>query len=231
MFSTAPSHCRSGREPARGLDDLERLLDALEGEVLGLGRDQRVVGGDERVDGQQPERRRAVDQDQVVFAARPRRARAAGPSRGRSCRSAAARPRRGGCWRAERRRGSRRRPRRVRRARRRASARRRRRRRSSRSGCPAGRCRRPGRAGPTRRKTSTSVRVVVVLPVPPFCERTVIVVAIGGDDAEAVGGLRFRLLTHACLLGDTRDPEVGNVASRLPAGRQGKRSLVSQWAT
>ena len=35
-------------------------------------------------------------------------------------------------------------------------------------------------AGPTRRNTSHSVRVVVVLPVPPFWERTVIVVAIAG---------------------------------------------------
>ena len=36
-------------------------------------------------------------------------------------------------------------------------------------------------------KTSTSVRVVVVLPVPPFCDRTVIVVDIGADDTEEVG--------------------------------------------
>ena len=51
---------------ARELDDLERLLDALQREVLRLGRQQRVVGGDERVDGQQAERRRAVQEDQVI---------------------------------------------------------------------------------------------------------------------------------------------------------------------
>ena len=50
------------------LDHLERLLDALQREVLRLGRQQRVVGRHERVDGQQAERRRAVDQDQVVVA-------------------------------------------------------------------------------------------------------------------------------------------------------------------
>ena len=51
---------------ARQLDHLERLLDALHREVLRLGAQQRVVGGDERVDGQQAERRRAVDQHDVV---------------------------------------------------------------------------------------------------------------------------------------------------------------------
>ena len=50
------------------LDHLERLLDALHREVLRLGRQQRVVGGDEGVDGQQPERGRAVDQHDVVVA-------------------------------------------------------------------------------------------------------------------------------------------------------------------
>ena len=48
------------------LDDLERLLDALQREVLRLGAEQRLVGGDERVDGQQAERGRAVDEDDVV---------------------------------------------------------------------------------------------------------------------------------------------------------------------
>jgi len=50
-------------------DHLHRLLYALQREVLGLGRDQRVVGRDERVDRQQTQRRRAVDQDQVVLGA------------------------------------------------------------------------------------------------------------------------------------------------------------------
>ena len=50
------------------LHHLERLLHALEREVLGLARDQRVVGGHERVHREQPQRRRAVDQHQVVAA-------------------------------------------------------------------------------------------------------------------------------------------------------------------
>ncbi|HEX2126672.1 MAG TPA: hypothetical protein VHF45_08955 [Thermoleophilaceae bacterium] len=53
----------------RQLDNLERLLHALQREVLGLARDQRVVGGDERVHGQEPQRRRAVDEDEVVAVA------------------------------------------------------------------------------------------------------------------------------------------------------------------
>ena len=53
---------------ARLLDHLERAVDALEREVLRLGGDQRPVGGDQPVDGQQAERRRAVDQDHVVAA-------------------------------------------------------------------------------------------------------------------------------------------------------------------
>ena len=57
---------------ARQLDDLHRLLDALQREVLRLGGDQRMVGGDERVDRQQAQRRRAVDQDHVVVVAEPR---------------------------------------------------------------------------------------------------------------------------------------------------------------
>ena len=46
---------------------VEQARQPLEGEVLGLDGDQHAVGGDERVDGQQAERRRAVDEDQVVF--------------------------------------------------------------------------------------------------------------------------------------------------------------------
>ena len=50
------------------LDHLERLLHALEREVLGLARDERLVGGHERVHREQAERRRAVHQHQVVAA-------------------------------------------------------------------------------------------------------------------------------------------------------------------
>ena len=56
----------------RQFDHLHRLLDPLQREVLGLGGDQRVIGGHERVDRQQPKRGRAVDQDHLVVAARVR---------------------------------------------------------------------------------------------------------------------------------------------------------------
>ena len=51
---------------ARELDHLERLFDSLKREVLRLGREQRVLGCDQRVDRQQSQRRRAVDQHEVV---------------------------------------------------------------------------------------------------------------------------------------------------------------------
>ena len=57
------------------LDDLQGLLDALQREVLRLGAEQGPVGGDERVDREQAERRRAVDQDEVVALRRPPAAR------------------------------------------------------------------------------------------------------------------------------------------------------------
>ena len=56
-------------ELLRLLDDLERSLHALQREVLRLGGHERPVGGDEAVDRQQAERRRAVDQHQVVLLA------------------------------------------------------------------------------------------------------------------------------------------------------------------
>ena len=69
MFRTTPEPLEVGVQRLLGqLDDLERLLDALEREVLRLGRQQRVVGGDDGVDRQQAERGRAVDEDQVVAA-------------------------------------------------------------------------------------------------------------------------------------------------------------------
>ena len=71
-----------------------------------------------------------------------------------------------------------------------------------------------------RRKMSTSVRVVVVFPVPPFCERTVIVVGHPARRYRAEG-LRFRFLFHACLLGSTRDPEEWQMSHPVypPGGR------------
>ena len=51
-------------------------------------------------------------------------------------------------------------------------------RRSSPTGCPAGRGRSVSTSRPTRRSTSARVRTVVVLPVPPFSDRTAIVSAM-----------------------------------------------------
>ena len=47
------------------LDVAQQLPHALEGVVLALDRDQHLRRGDERVDGEQSERRRAVDEDVV----------------------------------------------------------------------------------------------------------------------------------------------------------------------
>ena len=69
MLNSDAEPVEVGVEAVAGeLDDLERLLDALQREVLRLGAEQRVVGGDERVDRQQPEGGRAVDEDDVVVA-------------------------------------------------------------------------------------------------------------------------------------------------------------------
>ena len=82
MFSTTPSQSSSGcSDSLRQLDHLQRLLHALEREVLRLARDQRVIGGHQRVHGQQAERRRAVDQHQVVVALTSRSARLSVSSR------------------------------------------------------------------------------------------------------------------------------------------------------
>ena len=47
-------------------DVAEQLRETLECVVLALDRDEHLARGDERVDRQQPERRRAVDEDVVV---------------------------------------------------------------------------------------------------------------------------------------------------------------------
>ena len=52
------------------LDVLQQLGQSLERVVLALDRDQHLVGGDERVDGEQPQARRAVDEDVVQPGAR-----------------------------------------------------------------------------------------------------------------------------------------------------------------
>ena len=159
------------------LDHLERLLDPLEREVLRLGRQQRVVGRDERVDGQQPERRRAVDQDQVVVAAhlaqRPLERQLAAHlaaehqlglgqaevGRDDPVVDGLARLGAAGEHVADRRRGVGIDVQVVRQV-------------------ALGSRSTASTRSPTRRKTSVSVRTAVVLPVPPFWERTAIVAAI-----------------------------------------------------
>src|SRR5438552_1539122 len=60
-------HLEVGVEPVlHGLDDLEERGDALERVVLRLHWDDHAVRGDERVQREQPERRRTVDEDEVV---------------------------------------------------------------------------------------------------------------------------------------------------------------------
>ena len=51
------------------LDVAQQLAETLEGVVLALDRDEHLVGGGQAVDGEQAERRRAVDEDEVVVAA------------------------------------------------------------------------------------------------------------------------------------------------------------------
>ena len=51
--------------PLDQLDVVEQLAEALERVVLALDRDEHLARGDERVDREQPERRRAVDEDVV----------------------------------------------------------------------------------------------------------------------------------------------------------------------
>ena len=99
MFSATPSHSQALVEVfARELHHLEHLLDTLQGEVLALRADQRMACGHERVRRQQPERRRTVDQDQVVTGGAPRAAPASASARVPSCRSARAPPRRARGW-------------------------------------------------------------------------------------------------------------------------------------
>ena len=70
MVSRTPSSASAGVE---GLGDAveggHELGDAFEGEVLGLHGDEEAVGGDEGVEGEEIERRRAVEQDEGVVGA------------------------------------------------------------------------------------------------------------------------------------------------------------------
>ena len=57
------------------LDGLEQVVGAFEREVRRLDRDQQMRRGDQRVDGQQAERRRAIDHDVLELPVQRRRAR------------------------------------------------------------------------------------------------------------------------------------------------------------
>ena len=61
----------------------DEIGEAFEREVLAVERNQHRVGGDERVERQQAERRRAVDEDVVELVAQRMRAAAAGVLRAR----------------------------------------------------------------------------------------------------------------------------------------------------
>ena len=54
---------------ADALDGIEQLADAFEGEVFGLHGDEDGVGGDQGVEGEQVERGRAVEDDDVKLVA------------------------------------------------------------------------------------------------------------------------------------------------------------------
>src|SRR4028119_1250266 len=62
-----PGDVQTGIQPLLdALDGGDQLADPFQGEVLALQRDDHPVGGGERVHRQVPERRRAVEQDEVV---------------------------------------------------------------------------------------------------------------------------------------------------------------------
>ena len=185
MFSTTPSQSRlSFRFSRASVHHLEHLLDSLEREVLALGADQRVRRSDERVDRQQPERRRAVDQDHLVLPARLVQRALEGQLASHLAAQHELRlgePEVGGDHVLVDRVGGARAPGEHLADRRR------------RVGIDVevvgevalrDRGRPASTSSPMRRKTSVSVRTIVVLPVPPFCERTAIV---GLGDGRIVG--------------------------------------------
>ena len=91
IVSSTPPMPRLGlsRRRMRSIDCIS-WRQPLERVVLGLHRHEHAVGGGERVDGQRAERRRAVEEDEVVL----RGARTRAPARGSARRPRAARARR-----------------------------------------------------------------------------------------------------------------------------------------
>ena len=96
------------------------------------------------------------------------------------------------------------------------------RRRSSRRGCPAGRRRSPARRARGARRRRLRVLVSVVLPVPPFCERTAIVVAIAPTICRA-GSEPYNRRTSPLPVArpleegaDTREVQLNRYSPHLP---------------
>ena len=177
MVSRIVETCSVGVEvPPHQVDVAQQLAQALQRVVLALDRDEHLGAGDQRVDRQQAQRGRAVDEDVVQrllvrldrpLAAGSRvppgtparsphrrdrswRAHRTGPRR----RAPAGRPRRAACCRPARRRWTG-----LRRGGRCPAPWRR---------CPEGRGRSPGHAPPCRASEAARLTVVVVLPTPPF---------------------------------------------------------------
>ena len=72
IVSTTPSSRGRVEVVADEIDGREQLGQSLQGVVLALDRDEHGIGGGQRVDGQQAERRRAIDEDVVVVGRGPR---------------------------------------------------------------------------------------------------------------------------------------------------------------
>src|ERR1035437_10428841 len=65
-------HCeRMSKKVANSVDGIHQLGDSFQSEELALNRNQDGVGGDQRIQGEQIQRRRAVDQNEAVGFANP----------------------------------------------------------------------------------------------------------------------------------------------------------------
>ena len=52
---------------AHEVDDIQQMLDTLDGKTAGLNRDNKLIAGAQRVDRQDAEARRAIDQDIIII--------------------------------------------------------------------------------------------------------------------------------------------------------------------
>ena len=190
MVSTMPWIVRSGLIDCRDLlDRLQQLAQAFEREELALQRHQHGIGRRHRIQRQQVERRRAVDQHIAVAGGavwRPPARHCAGVSTRSGAEAISiSTPSRSSVEGTMRQAGHRRRHRRLPRAPVRRSARRR----TTRSGrggrcpgrcwrCPAGRGRRSAHCSPMAASAVARLMAVVVLPTPPFWLATVMILGV-----------------------------------------------------